>query len=38
MIETQLDQIAAAIPVNNTAKIPGPPENSPEFAHAAADQ
>jgi hypothetical protein len=32
MIETQ---IAAAIPVNHSGKIPGQPENYPEFAHAA---
>jgi hypothetical protein len=38
MIKTQLAQIAAAISVNNTGKIPRQPENSPEFAHAAADQ
>ena len=35
MIETQ---IAVAIPVNNTGKIVGQPENSPEFVHAATDQ
>ena len=38
MIETQIAQIAAAILVNNTGKIPGQPENSPEFVHAAAEQ
>jgi hypothetical protein len=38
IIETQIAQIATAIPVNNTGKIPGQPENSPEFDHAAADQ
>ena len=38
MIETQIAQIAAAIPVNHSGKIPGQPENSPEFVHAAAEQ
>ena len=28
MIETQIAQIAAAIPVNNMGKIPGQPKNS----------
>ena len=35
MIETQ---IAAAIPVNHSGKIPGQPDNSPEFVHAAVKQ
>ena len=38
MIETQIAQIAAAIHVNNTGKIPGQPENSPKFVHVAIDQ
>jgi hypothetical protein len=38
MIEIQIAQIAAAIPVNNTGKIPGQPENSPEFVLAAIEQ
>ena len=38
MIETQIAQIATAIPINNTGKISGQPENSPEFVHAAAEQ
>ena len=38
MIETQIAQITAAIPVNHSGKIPGQPENSPEFIHAAAEQ
>ena len=38
MIETQLAQIVAAIPINHSGKIPGQPENSPEFVHAAAEQ
>ena len=36
MIETQLAQIAA--PLNHAGKIPGQPENSPEFVHAATDE
>jgi hypothetical protein len=28
MIETQITQIATAIPVDNTGKVPGQPENS----------
>ena len=38
MIETQIGQIAAAIPVNHSRKISGQPENSPEFVHAATEQ
>jgi hypothetical protein len=38
MIETQITQIAAAIPVNNTGKISGQPNNSSEFVNAATDQ
>jgi len=34
MIETQIAQIAAAIPINHSGKIP----DSSEFVHAAADQ
>ena len=38
MIETQIAQIATAIPVNHSEKILGQPENSPEFVHAATEQ
>jgi hypothetical protein len=38
MIETQLAQVAAAVPVNNAGKIPGQPENSSKFVHVAADE
>ena len=38
MIETQIAQIATAIPINNTGKILGQPENSPEFVHVAVEQ
>ena len=38
MIETQIAQIAVAIPVNNPGKIAGQLENSPEFVHATAKQ
>ena len=38
MIEMQIAQIAFAIPVNNTGKIPRQPENFSEFVHAALDQ
>ena len=38
MIETQIAQIAAAIPANHSGKITGQPENSPEFVHAAVEQ
>ena len=38
MIETQIAQIAAAIPVNHSGKISGQPENSPKFVHAAIEQ
>ena len=38
MFETQNAQMAAAIHVNHSGKIPGQPENSPEFVHAAAEQ
>ena len=37
MIETQIAQIAAAVPVNHSGKIPGQSENSPKFVHAAAE-
>ena len=37
MIETQIAQIAAAIPINHSGKIPGQLENSLENVHAAAD-
>ena len=38
MIETQIAQIAAAISINHSGKIPGQPENSPEFIHVAVEQ
>ena len=38
MIETQIAQIATAIPLNHSRKILGQPKNSPEFAHAATEQ
>jgi hypothetical protein len=38
MIENQIAQIVAAIPVNHSGKIPGQPENSSELVHAAAEQ
>ena len=38
MIETQIAQIAAAILVNQSRKIPGQPKNSPEFVHVATKQ
>ena len=38
IIETQIAQMAAAIPVNHSGKIPGQPENSPGFVHATAEQ
>ena len=38
IIEKQIAQIVVAIPVNNKGKIPGQPENSSEFVHAAAEQ
>ena len=38
MIETQIAQIAAAIPVNHLEKIPGQPKNSIEFVDAAIEQ
>ena len=38
MIETQIAQIAAAIPVDHSRKISGQPENSPEIVHAATEQ
>jgi len=38
MIETQMAQIAASIPVNDTGKIPGQPEPSSEFVHVATRQ
>jgi len=34
MIETQLAQIVAALPVNNKGKIPGQPKNSFEKVNA----
>ena len=38
MIETQIAQIAVAIPINHSVKILGQPENSPKFVHAATEQ
>jgi hypothetical protein len=38
MIETQISQVAAAIPVNHSGKTLGQLENSPEFIHAAIEQ
>ena len=35
MIEMQIAQIAAAIPINHSVKILGKPENSLENVHAA---
>ena len=38
MIETQIAQIAAAIPANHLGKIPGQLESSPKFVHLDAKQ
>ena len=38
IIETQIAQIAAAIPVNHSGKILGQPKNSLKFVHAAIEQ
>ena len=38
MIETQIAQIAVAIPINHSGKIPWQPKNSPEIVHAATEQ
>ena len=38
IIETQITQIAAAIPIDNTGKTPGQPKNSSEFVNAATEQ
>ena len=38
MIETQIAQIVAAIPVNHSGQIPGQPENSHKFIHAVVEQ
>ena len=38
MIETQISQIAAAIPVDHSGKPPGQPEDSLENVHVAANQ
>jgi len=38
MIETQIAQIVAAIPVNQSRKIPWQPENSPKIVYAAVKQ
>jgi len=35
MIETQIAQIVASIPVTDTERIPGQPETSTKFVHAA---
>jgi hypothetical protein len=37
-IETQLVQIAAAIPINNMGRVPGQPKKSPKYVHAATDK
>ena len=37
MFETQIAQMAATIHVNHSGKIPGQPQNSLEFVHAAID-
>ena len=38
MIETQISQIAAAIPIGHLGKPPGQPKNSLENVDAATDQ
>jgi len=38
MIETQISQIAAAIPVDHSGKTSWPPKNSHKNVNAAADQ
>jgi len=38
MIETQIAQIAASIPVTDTERIPGQPETSTKFVHAATEE
>jgi len=38
MIETQIAQIAASIPVTDTKRIPGQPKTSSEFVHAATEE
>ena len=38
MIETQIAQLATAIPINHLGKIPRQSEYSLEFVHAAAEQ
>jgi len=38
MIETEISQIATAIPGNQSGKVPGQPENFLENVNAAADQ
>ena len=38
MIETQISQIAAAIPINHSGKASRQPENSLKNVNAAADQ
>jgi hypothetical protein len=38
MIETQIAQIVATIPINHSRKIPRQPENSLEFVHTATEQ
>jgi len=38
MIETQISQIAATIPIDNMGKTLGQPKNSSEFVNAATEQ
>ena len=38
MIETQIAQIATAIPVNHSGKIPRQPKNSLKFVHVVVEQ
>jgi len=38
MIETQIAQIAASIPDTDTERIPGQPETSTKFIHAAIEE
>ena len=38
MIETQIAQIAASIPVTNIERIPGQPETSTKFVHATTEE
>jgi len=38
MIETQIAQIAASIPVTDTERISGQPKTSTKFVHAATEE